>query len=114
MVPVLAGVYDSPDIPLPLMSTHGKAVDAAVRKGIKRVVPISSVAVVQNAVAATGFLSRDLPQSGFDLRAFIGKSLSRGNALLSHPTRAEIYFCGPPTFAWEITRRTNTALSGQA
>lgn len=56
------GVYDYPQIPFDI-NVKGTALllDAAVRQGIKRVVLISSVAVVQKSLVAGEFLASDLP-----------------------------------------------------
>ncbi len=62
MAPRAPGVYDSPDVPFDI-NVRGTALlfEAAARRGIKRVVLISSVAVVQRAHVAKKFLSADLP-----------------------------------------------------
>ncbi len=64
MAPRAPGIYDSTKVPFEI-NVGGTALllDAAVRKGVKRVVLISSVAVVQQAVTAGRFLSTDLPAS---------------------------------------------------
>lgn len=61
MAPRTPGVYDSPDIPFDI-NVRGTALlfEAAARRGIKRVVLISSVAVVQRAHIAKKFLSTGL------------------------------------------------------
>jgi len=62
MAPRQPGVYDSPEQPFAI-NVQGAAMlfDAAVRHGVKRVVLISSISVVQEALAAGKFLDRSTP-----------------------------------------------------
>ena len=64
MAPRAPGVYESPRLPFEI-NVGGTALllDSAVRRGLKRAVLISSVAVVQQAMTAGQFLSMDLPPS---------------------------------------------------
>lgn len=62
MAPRAPGVYDSPETPFDI-NVKGTALllEAAARRGIKRVVLISSVAVVQRSLAGKEFLTGALP-----------------------------------------------------
>jgi len=64
IAPRRPGVYDRPELPFAI-NVDGTALllDAAVRRGIRRVVLISSTAVVQRAVVAGTFLTAELPAS---------------------------------------------------
>ncbi len=64
MAPRLPGVYDTPEQPLAI-NVQGAAMlfDAAARHGIKRVVLISSISVVQGALVKGDFLDRLTPFS---------------------------------------------------
>ena len=64
MAPRAPGVYDSPKLPFEI-NVEGTALlmEAAARRGVKRVVLISSIAVVQQSMTAGDFLSTDLPPS---------------------------------------------------
>jgi UDP-glucose 4-epimerase len=84
MAPRQPGIYDSPDIPFAInVDGTAKLLDAAVHKGIKRVVLVSSVAVVQNALAAKVFLSGDLPSSPDSIYG-LTKSLQEETARYYH------------------------------
>ena len=62
MAPRDTGSYHSPKLPFQInVEETSLLLDAAVRAGVKRVVLISSIAVVQRAVTAGEFLSADLP-----------------------------------------------------
>jgi len=62
MAPRQPGVYDSPELPFAI-NVQGAAMllDAAARHGVKRVVLISSISVVQESLAAGKFLDRNTP-----------------------------------------------------
>jgi nucleoside-diphosphate-sugar epimerase len=64
MAPRAPGVYDSPDVPFDI-NVKGTALlfEGALRSGIRRVVLISSAAVVGKPLLAGEFLSQDLPLS---------------------------------------------------
>lgn len=84
MAPRAPGVYDSPKMPFEI-NVDGTAflLDAAVRRGVKRVVLISSVAVVQQFMTAGKFLSTDLPSAPDSIYG-LTKSLQEETARYYH------------------------------
>ncbi|MEI6491459.1 MAG: NAD(P)-dependent oxidoreductase [Verrucomicrobiota bacterium] len=81
MAPRAPGVYDSPKLPFEV-NVEGTALllDAAVKRKLKRVVLISSVAVVQQSMTAGQFLSIDLlpsPDSIYGLTKALQEETAR-------------------------------------
>lgn len=84
MAPNRAGMYDDPAIPFDI-NVKGAALclQVAAERGVKRVVLISSTAVVGRDLAARRFLSRDLPPSPHGIYA-LTKTLQEATAAYFH------------------------------
>jgi nucleoside-diphosphate-sugar epimerase len=88
MAPRHPGVYDSPDLPFAI-NVDGTALllQAAVRHGIRRVVLISSTAVVQRAVLAGTFLDEEVkpcPDSIYGLTKALQEETARFYHAIHH------------------------------